>query len=71
MLLIVEPILAYISPENIGVITPYKKQVEKILKELKLFPGTEAIQVSSVDAFQGKEKDVIIFSAVRSNARYE
>ncbi|WP_206076009.1 AAA domain-containing protein [Marinitoga lauensis] len=48
--------------ENIdfGIISPYKDQV-KFLKEQ--IEGT----ISTVDGFQGKEKDVIIFSLTRSN----
>ncbi|KAH3744837.1 tRNA-splicing endonuclease positive effector [Pelomyxa schiedti] len=52
----------YPTATNLGVITPYKKQAE--LLEGKLGYRCE---VSSVDAFQGREKDVIIVSTVRSN----
>ncbi|CAJ1368371.1 unnamed protein product [Effrenium voratum] len=49
--------------EDVGVITPYSGQV----KELKQRQCNA--EVSSVDGFQGKEKDLIIFSAVRSGDR--
>ena len=57
----------------IGVISPYKSQV-KLLKNL-LGPFCrkqqcqlqDTIEVNTVDAFQGKEKDIIIFNCVRSN----
>lgn len=58
--------------EQIGVITPYEGQRAHVLSVLaRLGPlGTKAyetVEVSSVDAFQGREKDFIILSCVRSN----
>ena len=50
-----------VLPEDIGVITPYKDH-EEYLK--KLVPDVE---VKTVDGFQGREKEVIIISLVRSN----
>lgn len=49
-----------IKLKNIGVITPYAKQVQLIRKNTK-------VPVKSVDGFQGGEKDIIIISLVRSN----
>ena len=51
-----------IPEREIGVITPYDDQVD-LLK--RLLP--EDIKISTVDAFQGKEKEVIVISFVRSN----
>merc|ERR1719310_1182944 len=51
--------------DEVGVITPYAAQVAQIRKALG------SIQVSSVDAFQGSEKEIIILSMVRSNLRGE
>ncbi len=51
-----------INERDIGVITPYDDQVSLLKEEL-----SEEIKVSTVDAFQGKEKEVIIISFVSSN----
>ncbi|ODQ64725.1 DNA helicase [Nadsonia fulvescens var. elongata DSM 6958] len=53
----------------IGVISPYSAQVSLISKLLHDDYG--AVEVSTVDGFQGREKDVIIISLVRSNAEHE
>jgi len=61
---------AGIKPSQIGVITPYEGQRAHLVSNLKrnLSQETaEAIEVASVDSFQGREKDYIIFSCVRSN----
>ena len=58
------------SLEGIGIITPYDAQKSYMLDELSRFlrPGDlDKIEVASVDAFQGREKDVILISCVRSN----
>ena len=48
---------------SVAVIAPYKEQVN-VLKELLL--GT-AVEVNTVDGFQGQERDVIYISLTRSN----
>ncbi|XP_053381193.1 putative helicase mov-10-B.1 isoform X2 [Mercenaria mercenaria] len=62
-----------IKAKDIGIISPYRKQVEKIRKmvEKKKY-GTrdEKIMVGSVEEFQGQECKIIIISTVRSNANY-
>ncbi len=52
-----------VKPERIGVITPYEDQVELINR----LAGKFSVEVNTVDAFQGREKDIIILSFVRSN----
>eukprot|EP00930_Biecheleria_cincta_P039257 TRINITY_DN27000_c0_g1_i1.p1 TRINITY_DN27000_c0_g1~~TRINITY_DN27000_c0_g1_i1.p1 ORF type:complete len:1619 (-),score=376.47 TRINITY_DN27000_c0_g1_i1:52-4908(-) len=56
--------------DEIGVITPYAAQVTDIRNAL---PNgiRDMVQVSSVDAFQGCQKEVIIVSLVRANPRGE
>lgn len=55
-----------VSAKNIGVITPYRKQGEKIRKLLQTVDLSE-IKVGSVEEFQGQEYLVIIISTVRSS----
>ena len=65
--------LKYIAGQ-VGVISPYKAQVRQLcsrLEQLCTDQGcqmSETIEVNTVDAFQGSEKDIIIFNCVRSNA---
>jgi hypothetical protein len=46
-------------PEDIGVVTPYRLQVDKVAEAL-----VNAIQADTVHKFQGREKEVIIMSTV-------
>jgi senataxin len=60
------------SGEKIGVISPYKAQVKNLKNKLAEALGTERasfLDVGSIDGFQGREKDVCIFSVVRAPAR--
>lgn len=52
-----------LKPVELGVITPYKDHEEYLKKQLKGFD----VEIKSVDGFQGREKQVIILSLVRSN----
>ncbi|XP_053575160.1 RNA helicase Mov10l1 [Bombina bombina] len=54
-----------VSAKDIGVITPYRKQVEKIRTLLRTVDLPD-IKVGSVEEFQGQEFLVIIISMVRS-----
>ena len=71
--LISDLLMAYQSKgSEAGVIVPYKKQAEKIRRELrrrqtKLSEDELNSRVATVDSFQGREQDVIIFGFTRSN----
>ncbi|CCF72734.1 AAA domain [Babesia microti strain RI] len=53
--------------ESIGVITPYSAQVALLTDAIsKRFKGLGTVDVSTVDGFQGREKEIVIFSAVRT-----
>jgi regulator of nonsense transcripts 1 len=61
-----------VVPEQIGIITPYEGQRAYIVSYMQRH-GTlrktlyEDLEIASVDAFQGREKDYIVLSCVRSN----
>jgi regulator of nonsense transcripts 1 len=63
---------AGVTPDNLGVITPYEGQRAHCVNYMQR-KGTlrtqlyKQIEVASVDSFQGREKDYIILTCVRSN----
>ena len=52
-----------LNEDDIAVIAAYKDQVDLINQHNKF----KDVEIDTVDAFQGREKEMIIFSAVRSN----
>ncbi|THD20660.1 Regulator of nonsense transcripts 1 [Fasciola hepatica] len=61
-----------VHPNTIGVITPYEGQRAYLAHYLHYSGSLNAklyqeIEIASVDAFQGREKDYIILSCVRAN----
>ncbi|MSQ92990.1 MAG: DNA-binding protein [Gemmataceae bacterium] len=58
---------AGVAAEAIAVIAPYAAQV-RLLREMLPIAGLE---IDSVDGFQGREKEVVVLSLVRSNAAGE
>uniref|UniRef100_K7E1I3 RNA helicase n=1 Tax=Monodelphis domestica TaxID=13616 RepID=K7E1I3_MONDO len=66
-----------LSPQNVGVISPYRKQVEKIYqcitkldKDLKNLDNIKDLKVGSVEEFQGQERSVLLVSTVRSSQSF-
>ncbi|KAG4393674.1 hypothetical protein GLYMA_03G139000v4 [Glycine max] len=60
-----------VLPSDIGIITPYAAQVV-LLKMLKNKEDQlKDVEISTVDGFQGREKEAIIISMVRSNSKKE
>ncbi|MBX7050791.1 MAG: DNA2/NAM7 family helicase [Flavobacteriales bacterium] len=49
---------------DVGIISPYRAQVEILQEEFASIPF---VSVNTVDSFQGQERDVIYISLVRSN----
>ncbi|KAG9965145.1 DNA helicase, partial [Aureobasidium melanogenum] len=60
---------AGIKAEDIAVVTPYNGQLAVLSQLLKeRFVG---IELGSIDGFQGREKEAVVVSLVRSNAEHE
>lgn len=64
-----------LEPPSIGIISPYRAQVQHIEEEFKnesqLVNFLPFIDINTIDAFQGQERDLIYISLVRSNERAE
>ena len=56
---------AGVSSKDIAIITPYNAQVSLLRSKLKT--DFEDLEIGSVDGFQGREKECVIISFVRSN----
>ncbi|CBF79824.1 hypothetical protein AN7652.2 [Aspergillus nidulans FGSC A4] len=60
---------AGVRPEDIAVITPYNGQLAVLSQMLReKYPDLE---LGSVDGFQGREKEAVVVSLVRSNSEHE
>lgn len=58
-----------VAPTDIGIVTPYARQAQKIRLALKHRNFPE-IKVGSVESFQGQERRCIIISTVRADAKF-
>ena len=67
---LLEPYDADYTP-SIGIISPYREQVEYITDALQEYPllKDRPITVITIDGFQGQEREVIYISLVRSNSK--
>lgn len=59
-----------LSPSSIAVLSPYAAQVDTLSRQLREAHGAD-IEVGTVDGMQGREKDVVVLSLVRSNENHE
>lgn len=58
-----------VSQSRVAIITPYSQQADLLRKRFEEFFGRSRrmpLDISTVDAFQGKEADIVIFSCVRA-----
>ena len=59
--------LAGIHPSDIAIITPYAAQLSYLSHDLKIKEKYPGLELGTVDGFQGREKEVVVFGLVRSN----
>jgi predicted DNA helicase len=62
---------AGLSPRDVGVISPYRAQAALLRRLLSSEPGATDLEVDTIDAFQGREKEVVLVSLTRANPRAE
>ncbi|KAM6984647.1 putative helicase senataxin [Aplochiton taeniatus] len=55
------------NPVRVGVITPYRAQKDRILRELLRIAPCPTVDVNTVDGFQGREMECVIVSCVRAS----
>ncbi|KAI5072739.1 hypothetical protein GOP47_0013117 [Adiantum capillus-veneris] len=61
-----------IRPGKVGIITPYQQQLSLLRERFKRVLGqtiAQGIEFNTVDGFQGREVDILIFSTVRGTSR--
>lgn len=57
-----------LDPSSVGIISPFRAQVNRFLDDVTIRRYThDGLDVSTIDKYQGKDKDVILLSMVRSN----
>eukprot|EP00111_Clytia_hemisphaerica_P000398 TCONS_00001102-protein len=56
---------------NLGVICPYRHQLKIIKDEISSLQNSKQIEVETIDKYQGKDKECIIVTFVRSNNKQE
>lgn len=59
-----------INPRDIGVITFYRSQLALLKRDIKSHAGSNAsseIEINTADKYQGRDKEVVVLSCVRSN----
>lgn len=59
---------AGVQPTQIAVVTPYSAQVRLLRERLS---GVAGLEIGTVDGLQGREKEAVVLSLVRSNERGE
>lgn len=62
---------AGVRAEDIAVVTPYNAQLGLLRQSLKEDERFTGVELGSVDGFQGREKEAVVLSLVRSNTEGE
>lgn len=60
---------AGVRPDDVAIVTPYNGQLALLSAMLK--ERFQGIELGSVDGFQGREKEAVVVSLVRSNQQHE
>ncbi|EIN14507.1 P-loop containing nucleoside triphosphate hydrolase protein [Punctularia strigosozonata HHB-11173 SS5] len=61
---------AGILPDQIAIVTPYQAQVQLLTSVLRPTFGSD-LEIGSIDGMQGREKEAVIITLVRSNSKRE
>jgi len=70
-------LLAGVKPSSIGILTPYLSQLNLIISNVDKYlspskneygENSRRVDVATIDGFQGREKEIIIFSTVRTQS---
>jgi ATP-dependent RNA/DNA helicase IGHMBP2 len=64
----VRKLLERLAPKDVAVISPYDAQVQRLRQ---LLHDAGELEIDTVDGFQGREKEAVVVSLVRSNAEGE
>lgn len=56
-----------VDQKDMAVITPYRQQIKLLSKVFQAHDSTSAIEILTADKAQGRDKDVVLVSLVRSN----
>lgn len=59
---------AGLKPEQLGIVTPYRRQIDKI-NLLFESCNLKKCKISTMEEFQGDEREIIIISTVRTNSK--
>lgn len=65
--LLLESIESQLKGFSVGVITPYQAQKQQLEGKLASLMGKIKLDINTIDAFQGQERDMIVLSFVRAN----
>lgn len=57
------------TPKTVGIISPYRAQTSEMEETLSKEYTNLTVEINTIDAFQGREKNFIIMSLVRNNTR--
>jgi len=60
----------YSDQKEIAVIAPYRNQVSELRRALSSLSTKNIVTVDTVDGFQGKECDIVIFGVTRTTGSY-